>query len=92
MEIERTLGDVFKDDPFLVIHKDQGVQNLSSDEKEGCRTCTWKYWCSGGCSVATYRATGRYDVKSPNCDIYKAIYPEAIRLEGLRILKYATKV
>ena len=40
--------------------------------------------------MATFRATGRYDVKSPNCGIYKAIYPEALRLEGLRILKYAS--
>jgi uncharacterized protein len=58
------------------------------DEKEGCRDCTWRYWCSGGCPVATFRATGRYDIKSPNCAIYKAIYPEALRLEGLRLLKY----
>ena len=59
------------------------------EEKEGCRDCRWRYWCSGGCSVATFRATGRYDIKSPNCNIYKAIYPEALRLEGLRLLKYA---
>ena len=36
----------------------------------------------------THRATGRYDIQSPNCNIYKAIYPEAVRLEGLRLLKY----
>ena len=30
--------------------------------------------------------TGRFDVRSPNCRIYKAIYPEAVRLEGLRLL------
>jgi hypothetical protein len=38
--------------------------------------------------LTTYRATGRYDVKSPNCNIYKALFPEALRLEGLRLLKY----
>lgn len=65
-----------------------GIQNIPVDEKEGCKTCEWKYWCTGGCSLATYRATGRYDVKSPNCRIYKTLYPEAIRLEGLRLLKY----
>jgi len=27
-------------------------------------------------------------VRSPNCNIYKAIYPQALLLEGLRILKY----
>lgn len=90
MEIERTLGDVFTDDPLrLVSAEKSGTLNLISDEKEGCRDCTWRYWCSGGCSMATFRATGRYDVRSPNCNIYRAIYPQALRLEGLRLLKYA---
>jgi uncharacterized protein len=92
MEIERTLGDVFSDDPLqLVRQDDRTILNLLVDEKEGCRDCTWRYWCSGGCAVATFRATGRYDIKSPNCNIYKAIYPQALRLEGLRILKYAAR-
>jgi uncharacterized protein len=89
MEIERTLGDVFRDDPLDLVRRDTTTTlNLLVDEKEGCRDCKWRYWCSGGCSVATFRATGRYDVKSPNCNIYEAIYPQALRLEGLRILKY----
>ena len=91
MEIERTLGDVFRDDPVQLVRNDtRTTLNLLVDEKEGCRDCSWKYWCSGGCPVATFRASGRYDVKSPNCGIYQAIYPEALRLEGLRLLKYAT--
>jgi uncharacterized protein len=92
MEIERTLGDIFSSDPLQLVQRDQAtVQNLAVEEKVGCRDCTWRYWCSGGCAVATFRATGRYDIKSPNCNIYKAIYPEALRLEGLRLLKYATR-
>ena len=39
--------------------------------------------------VATFAATGRFDVRSPNCRIYKSIYPEAVRLEGLRLLTFA---
>ena len=90
MEIEKTLGDVFHDDPLQLVRQDRRtVLNLLVDEKEGCRDCTWRYWCSGGCPVATFRATGRYDIKSPNCNIYKAIYPQALRLEGLRLLKYS---
>jgi uncharacterized protein len=92
MEIERTLGDVFADDPLELVRRDTStVLNLAVDEKEGCRDCTWRYWCSGGCAVATFRATGRYDIKSPNCNIYKAIYPQALRLEALRLLKYAPR-
>lgn len=92
MEIERTLGDVFSGDPLQLVRQDRTtVQNLLVEDKAGCRDCTWRYWCSGGCAVATFRATGRYDVKSPNCNIYKAIYPQALRLEGLRLLKYAVR-
>lgn len=89
MEIERTLGNVLRDDPLHLVRNDRRtVANLSVEDKEGCRDCTWRYWCTGGCAVATFQATGRYDVKSPNCAIYKAVYPQALRLEGLRLLKY----
>jgi uncharacterized protein len=89
MEIEKTLGDVFSSDPLQLIRQDTATAlNLAVDEKEGCRDCSWRYWCTGGCTVATFRATGRYDIKSPNCNIYRAIYPRALRLEGLRLLKY----
>lgn len=92
MEIERTIGDVFSADPLELVQADRSsALNLIVDEKEGCRDCTWRYWCTGGCSVATFRATGRYDIKSPNCNIYKAIYPQALRLEGLRLLKHAVQ-
>lgn len=89
MHIRKPITDVHVADPLAVIRADQiGIQNVSVEEKEGCKTCEWKYWCAGGCPLATYRATGRYDVKSPNCNIYKALFPEALRLEGLRLLKY----
>ena len=89
MEIERSITDVSMPDPLKVIQLDQiGIQNVSVEEKEGCRDCTWRYWCAGGCPALTYRVTGRYDIKSPNCHIYKALFPEVLRLEGLRLLKY----
>lgn len=89
MRIREPITNVHVSDPLAAIRADQiGIQNLSVEEKEGCKTCEWKYWCAGGCPLETYRATGRYDVKSPNCNIYKALFPEALRLEGLRLLKY----
>lgn len=91
MEIERTVTNVFAQDPLQEIQlHTTGFQNLAVDEKEGCRDCHWRYWCAGGCSLLTYRVTGRNDVKSPYCNVYKAIYPELLRLEGLRLLKWAT--
>ena len=90
MELGSTLGDVRRVDPVRAVRSDGvPIRNLLVDDKVGCRDCTWRHWCSGGCSVATFAATGRFDVRSPNCRIYKTIYPEAVRLEGLRLLAYA---
>jgi len=61
--------------------------SLSVDEKVGCSACPWRYRCAGGCPIVTLRATGRVDVKSPNCTIYQTLLPAALRLEGLRMLK-----
>ncbi len=77
-------------DPLAILQADTTMPNISVEQKKECATCEWKYWCAGGCPLVTYQATGRYDVKSPYCHIYQALYPEAIRLEGLRLLKYAT--
>jgi uncharacterized protein len=90
MMIDRPVTDVFSDDPLRDAQRDRvGLQNLSVDAKEGCRDCDWKYWCAGGCPLVTYRATGRYDTRSPYCDIYRAIIPKVLRLEGLRLMKLA---
>jgi len=93
MEIERKITDISVADPLKVLQLDMvGIQNRSVEEKDGCKSCEWRYYCAGGCPALTHRVTGRYDVKSPNCRIYKAIFPDVLRLEGLRILKYANIV
>ena len=70
MDLESTIGDVRAVDPVTAIRTDRtGVLNLLVDEKKGCQDCTWRHWCAGGCSVATFRATGRFDIRSPNCDV-----------------------
>jgi uncharacterized protein len=93
MKINQPVTTARAEDPLALIRTDTlGIQNISVEEKEDCHHCEWKYWCTGGCPLATHRATGRYDVKSPNCNIYKALYPEAVRLEGLRLLKYADQI
>jgi len=90
MQMEQSPTSVEAEDPLASLRANPtGIQNLAVDEKEGCRDCEWRYWCTGGCPLQTFRATGRYDVKSPNCNIYKALFPDVIRLEGLRLLKYA---
>jgi uncharacterized protein len=90
MELERPVTDINAADPLQFIQEDQiGLQNLSVEEKKGCTGCIWRYWCAGGCPALTYRLTGRFDVKSPNCRVYQALFPEVLRLEGLRLLEYS---
>jgi uncharacterized protein len=80
-------------DVLLSVRNDTGgIHSIAVDDKEGCCSCEWRYWCAGGCPLETYRATGRYDVRSPYCNIYKALFPEVVRLEGLRLLKYNSGV
>jgi uncharacterized protein len=89
MELEHTLGNVREDDPVMVVRQSTGRwQNLEVDAKEGCRDCIWRYYCAGGCPLLTYRTCGRYNVRSPYCQVYQALYPEIVRLEGLRLLKW----
>lgn len=92
MEIERPVTSIAAPDPLGLIRADMiGVRNIPVQQKQGCRDCEWQLWCVGGCPVATFRATGRYDVQSPNCAIYKALYPDVVRLEGLRVLRYGAR-
>jgi len=86
MHLENTVAPALKGD-LLPLVASGHIKNLSVDEKEGCRTCEFRYRCTGGCPLETYRATGRWDVQSPHCHIYKTLMPAAIRLEGLRLLK-----
>lgn len=90
MDMNHIVADMFDPDPLARVRTSTvGIQNPIVDEKSGCSDCSWRYWCTGGCPLETYRATGRYDIKSPNCTIYRSLYPEIVRLEGLRLLKYA---
>jgi uncharacterized protein len=91
MDQERPITSSNEHDPLQIVLLDQvGIQNVSVDTKTGCSTCDWRYSCAGGCPLVTFRATGRFDLKSPNCHIYQRLFPEVLRLEGLRLLKYGS--
>jgi uncharacterized protein len=87
MQITHAVGDVSYDDPLTIIRSaPDDFENLAVDKREGCDVCTWKYWCAGGCPLMTFRTMGRSNARSPYCEIYQTLYPELLRLEGLRIL------
>jgi uncharacterized protein len=89
MEIEQMVTNVFDQDPLQSIRNyTGGFQNNSVTKKSECSTCAWRHWCAGGCPLLTFKATGRNDVKSPYCDVYKAVFPRLLKIEGLRLLKW----
>ncbi|WP_069804411.1 radical SAM/SPASM domain-containing protein [Thermogemmatispora onikobensis] len=87
----QTVTTIAAEDPLEAVRcSSGGLRAVPIDEKEGCRACRWRYWCAGGCPLLTFRLTGRLDVRSPNCAIYQALFPDVLRLEALRVLKYGT--
>lgn len=61
--------------------------NPPIDHRNGCNTCEWRYWCGGGCPIHAMNIMGTSNVSSPYCSVYKAIYPDLIRLQALQLLQ-----
>lgn len=87
MHLDQPVSNNISNSSMLLEVKQGPIQNLPVDQKSECRKCSFRYRCTGGCPLETYRATGRWDVKSPHCHIYKTLYPRVLRLEGLRLVK-----
>jgi uncharacterized protein len=88
MDMAHPVTTINADDPLVFVQADtDGIQNLAVDERE-CRECIWRYRCAGGCPRLTFQRTGRYDARSPLCEVYQAILPEVVRLEALRLIRY----
>lgn len=87
MELEHTLGDIFEDDPVRMIQSPAENDALSHE----CEACTWRLWCAGGCPLSR-KADAFAGAKSPYCEIYRAMFPKLIRLEGMRIRKHPNRI
>jgi uncharacterized protein len=84
-----TVSSVRAKDPLGdLIACPSGLRIPALEEKTICQDCTWRYACAGGCPLAA-QSSGDKFAPSPNCAIYKAILPEILRLEGIRLLKHA---
>jgi uncharacterized protein len=80
-------------DPLQAVRQSPvGLLNPSVDEKADCSTCIWRYRCAGGCPLQAWRASGEYTATSPNCAIYRALYPEVLKLEGRRLLRHGARL
>jgi uncharacterized protein len=88
MELGHVVAPATDADPLARVRADTaGVQNPSVEDKPACQDCPWQTYCTGGCPRLAHQATGRYDGPAPLCEVYRAILPEVLRLEGKRILR-----
>jgi uncharacterized protein len=89
MTMDHPLADLHHPDPLRVIEVDLGAShNVRVDLKEGCHNCSWRYGCAGGCPLINARAAQPSDRRSKYCEIYQALIPDLLRLEGLRLIRY----
>ncbi len=87
MEMERTVGTVWEEDLLAAVREGNGFHNPPVEEKEECRECPWRYVCAGGCPLLARRQRGTPAAPSPYCAVYRAVLPELLRLEGMRLLQ-----
>jgi uncharacterized protein len=89
MLINRPLAVFNDEDPLEALRNyNQGIQNLPVQQKSGCQSCQWRHWCTGGCPISAKRSSGSYEARSPNCNIYQSLFPDVLRLEAARLIRY----
>lgn len=86
MRLEEPVAQWIGDDALRLVAAGS-LRNIEVEAKEDCVECLYRHLCTGGCPLETYRVTGKWDIRSPHCRIYRSLMPEALRLEGLRLLK-----
>lgn len=86
MEMARPAADLQGEDPLAALAA--AFPNPAVEEREACAACPWRHWCAGGCPWLARRTADHVEAPSPYCAVYQALYPELLRLEGLRLLKY----
>jgi len=89
MLMHKPIGNIFDQDIIKILKNKCFVKAEDNlvDKNDSCRKCIWRYMCFSGCPLLRYYRTGKFNVKSPYCSVYKALIPEVIRLETKRIIK-----
>jgi uncharacterized protein len=75
MHMQEPISNIWAEDPLAKL---RSVSNPAALRPE-CEACPWRYACAGGCP----------HLNGAHCTLYKALFPELLRLEGLRLLQYS---
>lgn len=90
MFMDKPVGSIMDDDISDKLFTAKTVTNgITSEQKEGCQTCEWRYVCAGSCPATTLLTYGTSARKSPFCQSYKTLIPELIKLEAQRVIHLA---
>lgn len=84
MELRRPVG-ALDGDPLETLYTAFPCPPV--EDRPTCANCIWRYGCAGGCPWLARRA-GNVCNPSPYCAVYRALFPDLLRLEGLRLLKW----
>lgn len=88
MEMHLPVTSLRAADPLLELRQTpNGLQNPSILEKTDCARCEWRFYCAGGCPLLAKRINGRFDARSPYCDIYRFLFPRLLSLEAKRLIQ-----
>jgi uncharacterized protein len=96
MTLEKPIGNIQNKDLIEAMRvgnfiRPKSLQKVGVEGKSPCKTCQWRYVCSGGCPLLTYSQKGKYNINSPYCEVYKSLIPEVLHLEAKRLIKYGLK-
>ncbi|NMB83901.1 radical SAM protein [Candidatus Roizmanbacteria bacterium] len=91
--MENRIGSIGDKDIIKTIKEKRLIaQNgFEVDDKEICKTCSFRYICTGGCAYLTIQNKGKASSNSPYCDFYKAIIPEILKIEANRLIKFGLR-
>ena len=92
MFMDKPVGSIMDDDIAVKLFDAKPVtQGITSEHKDGCDVCQWRYICAGSCPATTKLTYGTAGRQSPFCESYKALIPDLLKLEAKRIISMATQ-
>ena len=94
MDLGQPISRIGVDDPLAAVQQYAGGFNNPSVDSRNCADvgCIWRYRCAGGCPRIAYQHAGNPVARSPLCEVYQALFPAALRLEALRLVRYIQPV
>ncbi|WP_029072966.1 radical SAM/SPASM domain-containing protein [Kandleria vitulina] len=79
MEEQFKMGNIVNNDMITILENNKTNRKCwenDVDDISGCRQCTYKYLCGGGCRARAHLINGNIMKKDPFCKMFKGFYDE----------------